>query len=158
MSALINTTPIVAMLVPASKELEQSRGVSARELLLPITHVTTLAGSITLIGTSSNLLIAGIAGDERRRHDHALLRPGRLPVALVGALVIYLTAPRLLRGTAPSDMPTRDWRVEIPVSDRAIAQGRVAADIGLASNREYELEQILRRGEPAELDDADRVR
>ena len=56
MSALINTTPIVAMLVPASKELEQSRGVSTRELLLPITHVTTLAGSITLIGTSSNLL------------------------------------------------------------------------------------------------------
>ena len=151
MSALINTTPIVAMLVPASKELEQSRGVSARELLLPITHVTTLAGSITLIGTSSNLLIAGIAGDNNVTMTMLSFAPVALPVALVGALVIYLTAPHLLRGTAPSDMPTRDWRVEIPVSDRAIAQGRVAAEIGLASNREYELEQILRRGEPAEL-------
>ena len=60
-SALMNTTPIVAMLIPASKELEQSRRIPAREVLLPVAHITTLAGSITLIGTSSNLLIAGIA-------------------------------------------------------------------------------------------------
>jgi Na+/H+ antiporter NhaD/arsenite permease-like protein len=60
-SGLMNTTPIVAMLVPAAKELEQNRGINARELLLPIAHITTLAGSVTLIGTSSNLLIAGIA-------------------------------------------------------------------------------------------------
>src|SRR6187200_2907409 len=61
LSALINTTPIVAMLIPAAKELQQTRNVPARELLLPITHATTLAGSVTLIGTSSNLIIAGLA-------------------------------------------------------------------------------------------------
>jgi Na+/H+ antiporter NhaD/arsenite permease-like protein len=60
-SALINTTPIVAMLIPAAKELEQRSGVPARSVLLPIAHATTLAGSATLIGTSSNLLIAGLA-------------------------------------------------------------------------------------------------
>ena len=94
---MINTTPIVAMLVPASKELEQSRG-AARELLLPITHVTTLAGSITLIGTSSNLLIAGIAGDNNVTMTMLSFAPVALPVALVGALVIYLTAPHLPSG------------------------------------------------------------
>ena len=56
-SALINTTPIVAMLIPAAHELEQHSGVPARGVLLPIAHATTLAGSATLIGTSSNLLI-----------------------------------------------------------------------------------------------------
>ena len=61
LSALINTTPIMAMLIPATKELEQTNGVPARAVLLPIAHATTLAGSATLIGTSSNLLIAGIA-------------------------------------------------------------------------------------------------
>ena len=60
-SALINTTPIVAMLIPATKELERQSAVPARGVLLPIAHATTLAGSATLIGTSSNLLIAGIA-------------------------------------------------------------------------------------------------
>ena len=61
LSALINTTPIMAMLIPATKELEQQSGIPARGVLLPIAHATTLAGSATLIGTSSNLLIGGIA-------------------------------------------------------------------------------------------------
>jgi len=52
-SALINTTPIVAMLIPAANELEQQSGVPARGVLLPVAHATTLAGSATLIGTSS---------------------------------------------------------------------------------------------------------
>ena len=43
-SALINTTPIVAMLIPASKELQQRSGVPARGVLLPIAHATTLPG------------------------------------------------------------------------------------------------------------------
>ena len=60
-SALINTTPIVAMLIPAAEELEQRSSVPARQVLLPVAHATTLAGSATLIGTSSNLLIAGLA-------------------------------------------------------------------------------------------------
>ena len=66
-SALINTTPIVAMLIPAAKELEQQSGVPAKSVLLPIAHATTLAGSATLIGTSSNLLIAGLAARTARR-------------------------------------------------------------------------------------------
>jgi hypothetical protein len=37
-SALINTTPLVAMLIPASKQLEQTNGVPARRVLLPIAH------------------------------------------------------------------------------------------------------------------------
>ena len=42
-SALINTTPLVAMLIPAARELEQTRRVPARSVLLPVTHATTLA-------------------------------------------------------------------------------------------------------------------
>src|SRR5205085_1881751 len=57
-SALMNTTPLVAMLIPAARQLQQTRDVPAREVLLPVAHATTLAGSVTLIGTSSNLLIA----------------------------------------------------------------------------------------------------
>ena len=52
-SALINTTPLVALLIPAARQLEQTERIPAREVLLPIAHVTTLAGSVTLIGTSS---------------------------------------------------------------------------------------------------------
>lgn len=149
-SSLMNTTPIVAMLVPAAKELEQTRRIPARELLLPIAHVTTLAGSVTLIGTSSNLLIAGIASVGGVNVSMLSFAPVALPVALIGWAVIYVTAPLMLRGRTTSTEVVKDWRVEIPVSASALARGRLAADIGVASTQEYRLEGIERWGEHVE--------
>ncbi len=146
-SSLMNTTPIVAMLIPATKELEQTRRIPARELLLPIAHITTLAGSVTLIGTSSNLLIAGIAATSNVTVTMLSFAPVALPVAVVGTIVIYLTAPLLLRGEPVSTSTRRRWRVEIPVSSRANAQGRAAADIGVATTQQYRLEAVERLGE-----------
>jgi di/tricarboxylate transporter len=146
-SALMNTTPIVAMLIPAAKELEQTRRVPAREILLPIAHITTLAGSVTLIGTSSNLLIAGIAAESGVEVGMLSFAAVALPVAIVGAIVISLTAPWLLRGE-PTDTTARmRWRVEIPVSSRANAQGRTAADLGVATTQQFELRSVERLGE-----------
>ncbi len=153
-SALMNTTPIVAMLIPASKELEQTRRIPSREVLLPIAHVTTLAGSITLIGTSSNLLIAGIAGASGVDVSMFSFAPIALPVALVGWAVIYFTAPRMLRGDPTSDAPPRQWRVEIPVTARANALGRLPSDLGFARTVDYKLIAIERWGELLEPDRA----
>ncbi len=150
-SALINTTPIVAMLIPASKELEQRRGIAARELLLPITHVTTLAGSVTLIGTSSNLLIAGIAASAGVHMSMLSFAAVALPVALVGTAEIYLTAPFMLRGTPAEEQSTRDWRVELPISATALAQRRTPDQLGLLTNREFTLQDIIRSGEKVAL-------
>jgi Na+/H+ antiporter NhaD/arsenite permease-like protein len=100
-SALINTTPLIAMLIPASKQLQQTNGVPARRVLLPMAHATTLAGSVTLIGTSSNLLIAGIASDAHVRVSMLSFAPVALPVCLVGWVLLRLASPRMLSGEAP---------------------------------------------------------
>jgi hypothetical protein len=155
-SGLMNTTPIVAMLVPAAKELEQNRGINARELLLPIAHITTLAGSVTLIGTSSNLLIAGIAAPAGIDMTMLSFAPVALPVAIVGAVIVYLTAPLMLRGQGETVAATRDWRVEIPVSGKALAIGRVAADFGIDQTQQYALDAIRRWD--ADLDPSARSR
>jgi Na+/H+ antiporter NhaD/arsenite permease-like protein len=97
-SALINTTPLVALLIPAARQLDQTRRIPARAVLLPIAHVTTLAGSVTLIGTSSNLIIAGIARERGVDMGMLSFAAVALPVALVGAVVIYLMGPRQLEG------------------------------------------------------------
>ena len=68
----------MALLIPATRQLEQTKRIPARELLLPMAHVTTLMGSVTLIGTSSNLVIAGIAS--QRGVEMAML--SFAPVAL----------------------------------------------------------------------------
>jgi di/tricarboxylate transporter len=145
-SALMNTTPIVAMLIPASKELEQSRRIPAREVLLPVAHITTLAGSITLIGTSSNLLIAGIAASSGVEVRMLSFAPVALPVALVGWAVIYFLAPRMLKGETATDAPPKAWRVEIPVSGAANAVGRTARTLGIAKTQDYRLMSIERWG------------
>jgi len=158
-SGLMNTTPIVAMLIPASKQLEQTRSIPAREMMLPIAHLTTLAGSITLIGTSSNLLIAGIAGNRGIDMGMLSFAPVALPVALVGFVVIYLVAPRVFKGTQTSEAEPLDWRMEIPIGERAVARGRTADRLGLAAARDYRLVTLKRDGEyltpdvPVEVDD-----
>jgi hypothetical protein len=146
-SSLINTTPLVAMLIPATRELEQTRQVPAREVLLPVTHTTTLAGSMTLIGTSSNLLIAGIAGGAGVSMAMFSFAPVAVPVAILGAAALYLLAPRVLQGTAaPSEEP-KDWSVEIPVTGSALVVGRVPTANGLGSTLVYELRWVRRAGQ-----------
>lgn len=143
-SALINTTPLVAMLIPASKQLEQTNHVPARRLLLPIAHATTLAGSVTLIGTSSNLLIAGIATESGVKVSMLSFAPVALPVCLVGWALLRLASPRLLPGE-PAVVPAAlHWRVEVPIAAGAISIGRRPADIGIERTQEYVLDAIVR--------------
>jgi di/tricarboxylate transporter len=145
-SALINTTPIVAMLIPATKELEQQSGVRARSVLLPIAHATTLAGSATLIGTSSNLLIAGLADPAGVELTMFSFVPVAVPVALVGWIVLLITAPRMLRGEADSSERELLWRAEIPISAKANAVGRTAVQMGVHTTPDFELLEIQRWG------------
>jgi di/tricarboxylate transporter len=146
-SSLMNTTPIVALLISATRELEQTRRIPARSVLLPIAHVTTLAGSVTLIGTSSNLVIAGIASQAGVQMSMLSYAPVALPVALVGWLVVYLTAPLMLRGQGRDDSALREWRVEIPIAPSALARNRQASELGIAETREYVLSGIERSDE-----------
>ncbi|MDH6247386.1 SLC13 family permease [Mycobacterium sp. OTB74] len=148
-SALINTTPIVAMLIPAAKELEQRSGISARAVLLPIAHATTLAGSATLIGTSSNLLIAALAAPSGVNVTMFSFVPIAVPVALVGWVVLLLTAPAMLRGRSESADRDLSWQAEIPVAAQANAVGRTAAELGIESTVEFELAEIRRGGKSA---------
>lgn len=152
MSALINTTPIVAMLIPATKELQQRSGIPARGVLLPIAHATTLAGSATLIGTSSNLLIAGLAAPAGVQVSMFSFVPIALPVALIGWVVLLVTAPRMLRGTPEVAERDLSWRAEIPLSARSTAVGRTAADLGIDTTVEFELLEIRRWGKPVTPD------
>ena len=146
-SALMNTTPLVAMLVPATRQLQQTRDVPAREVLLPIAHATTLVGSVTLIGTSSNLLIAGIASDDGVHVSMLSFAPVALPVCLVGWVLLLLAAPRMLRGEGDWEPGLQPWRVEVPIASGAIATGRRAADMGIERPQEYRLQAIMRHGE-----------
>ena len=151
-SALMNTTPLVAMLVPASEQLQQTRKIPAREVLLPVAHSTTLAGSVTLIGTSSNLLIAGIAAGSGVSVSMLSFAPVALPVCLAGWLLLLLYGPRALRGSAAVEAAAMPWRVEVKVAHRAIAVGHRSAAMGIERTSEFALDSVERGGEPLPSD------
>ena len=82
--------------------------IPAREVLLPITHATTLAGSVTLIGTSSNLIIAGLAAPLGVEMTMLSFAPVALPVALVGWARAGVHRPPAA-ARAPGDRAQRSW-------------------------------------------------
>jgi di/tricarboxylate transporter len=132
------------MLIPATKQLQQAKHVPARRVLLPIAHATTLAGSVTLIGTSSNLLIAGIASEAGVNVSMLSFARVALPVCLVGWVVLRLVSPRMLPGESPVVPAAMHWRVEVPIAPGAISIGRRPSDIGIEGTQEFVLEAIVR--------------
>ena len=101
---------------------------------------------------TAKLLIAGLAAPAGVGLTMFSFVPIAVPVALVGWLVLLLTAPLLLRGR--HEAPERDssWRVEIPLSERANAIGRTAAEVGIDFTPDFELLEIRRWGERLDRD------
>ncbi len=63
LSAFLNNTPIVAMLIPHVKGWADRKGISPSKLLIPLSYVTIVGGMCTLIGTSTNIIVSGMMTD-----------------------------------------------------------------------------------------------
>ncbi len=97
LSAFLNNTPVVIMLVPILIGFARERRMAASSLLLPMNFATILGGSLTLIGSSTNLLVADVAGRTAglKLGFFDITIPG-LVVASAGLLYVFLVVPRLV--------------------------------------------------------------
>ncbi len=104
-SSMLNNTAIVAMFVPELKRWSDEHNVSLSKLLIPLSYAAILGGTCTLIGTSTNLLVAGLAQESAQIELGLLsLMPVGVPVAILGALFMIVVGPMLL----PAHSATRD--------------------------------------------------
>ncbi|MGH7446044.1 MAG: SLC13 family permease, partial [Longimicrobiales bacterium] len=96
-SAFLNNTPIVAMLTPQVTEWAARRGISPSRFLMPISFATILGGTITVIGTSTNLVVSGLLEQSGYQPIgmFEITRIG-LPVAIVGLIFLVLFSHVLL--------------------------------------------------------------
>ncbi len=63
LSAFLNNTPIVAMLIPHVQSWADKKGISSSKLLIPLSYAAIVGGISTLIGTSTNILVSGMMVD-----------------------------------------------------------------------------------------------
>jgi di/tricarboxylate transporter len=151
-SAFLNNTPIVAVLAPQVADWAERRGKAASAFLMPISFATILGGTVTLIGTSTNLVVSGLLESSGKAPIgmFEITRVG-LPVAIVGLLSLVILAPKLLpeRRTALQQFAadTREFTVNMLVVAGSALDGQTVERCGLRSLNGVFLAELEREGE-----------
>jgi di/tricarboxylate transporter len=147
LSAFINNTPIVVMLLPILIGVAIRTGQSPSGILLPVGLVSIVGGMTTTIGTSTNLLVVGVAADMGvatfEMFDFVI--PAAI-AATVAVLYLWLIAPRLLpeRQVPMQSTVKRLFTAQIRLNKSSEATGMTLADAIERCNGELKVEKIQR--------------
>jgi len=97
MSAFVNNTPVVVVMIPIFMQLAKKLALSPSKVMIPLSYLTILGGTVTLLGTSTNLLVDGVARQAGLQGFSLFeITPLGLIVAAWGLAYIALFARRLL--------------------------------------------------------------
>lgn len=157
-SAFLNNTPLIAMMIPVVRDITRTLGLSASRIYIPLSFASILGGATTLIGTSTNLIIAGLVTDYLATGvsgGHHLQEIGMFtptpvaaPTGIIGILFIILTVSRLLpektnqtNGKTPSK---RLYEAKFIVSTSERINGKTLKEAGFARPMGFEIKTIYR--------------
>ena len=105
-SAFLNNTPVVAIMIPIVQKWARKCKIAPAQLFIPLSFASILGGTCTLIGTSTNLVVDGMR-KEKYPNERALglfeLSKYGVPVLLSGLAYVLVAAPVLLPGGSRSD-------------------------------------------------------
>ncbi len=163
-AGFVNNTPIVAVLIPAVTNLARKTGTSPSKLLIPLSFASMLGGTLTVIGTSTNLLASDIwaqigpTGEPFSLFEFTQLGAVVLAVGMVYLLTVgrYLTPARITAEGSPTDQfGMADYLTDVVVHEDSDLVGSQVRDVR-RGDLDLDVFQIVRndrvivRGLPSE--------
>jgi len=123
-SAFINNTPVVVLFIPIVLSLSCEYNFSPSKFLIPVSYASILAGTCTLIGTSTNIIVSDLSFMYGiGKIGMFELAPVGLPIAIIGIIFLYFAAPRLMPGHAAPTCEMEDRADRRYLAELLIAGG-----------------------------------
>jgi len=154
-SAFLYNTPLVAMMIPAVRDLARRTGLPGSKLFMGLSYTALLGGTITLIGTALNLIIAGLVLDAVAKGELSSVRPIGLfdplwiglPATIAGLTYMVLIGSRLLKDRADNQagLEKRTYRSEFRIENSRL-NTKTLEQVGLAQPVGFTVESVTRNG------------
>ncbi|MGA8203414.1 MAG: SLC13 family permease [Woeseiaceae bacterium] len=147
LSAFMNNTPIVVLLMPILVTASMRSKFPVSGVMLPMGLATIVGGMATTIGTSTNLLVVGIAHD-LGLHQFSMFE-WVLPVAVVGGagiLFLWIAGPRVLPERTPpmADISPRIFSAQMHIKQGGFADGSTLSEVLAKAGGNLRVDKIQR--------------
>jgi di/tricarboxylate transporter len=149
-SAFVNNTPLVVVMMPIFMAMAKQLAISPSKMLIPLSYMTILGGTITMIGTSTNLVVDGVAQKAGLAHFNIFeITPLGIIVAIAGLIYLGLFAPRLLpdrdsMSALLGDRSKMKFFTEVVVPDDSALLGKAIDEIDIFKRGGARVVDVLR--------------
>ena len=150
-SAVVNNTAVVAIFMPVTIRLAHKYKLSPSKMLIPLSYAAILGGTLTLVGTSTNLLVNSIYVSEPNVEPMGMFEFARYGVILmsIGLLYILFIAPKLLPSRTVTSSLTKSYHLggyltEMKIKEESPLVGTSCLDRGINKHYDVMVLDILR--------------
>ncbi|MGI9241017.1 MAG: SLC13 family permease [Verrucomicrobiales bacterium] len=152
LSAFINNTPVVVVFLPIVLGLARKYDLIASRFLIPLSYAAIVGGTCTIVGTSTNLIAAGIA-EERGMDPFGMFEVAKLGLVFVAITFFYillfgrkLLPDRVTLSTLFEAEAGKEFLTQVLVSRDSPMIGKILTDTKLAKLRELRVIEVSRGG------------
>jgi di/tricarboxylate transporter len=155
-SAFLNNTPIVAVMMPYVNKWSNNNQIASSKLLIPLSFAAILGGTITLIGTSTNLIVNGMLGEQTVFPNFRSLEMldfvwVGLPMTIIGVIYLWLVSKKLLPNNMDilkeAESNIRNYLVNVKINDNSSFSNKTVNQAGLRNLNSLFLVKVERKKE-----------